>query len=180
MRPRVGRSGLLLGMALAGGVCAGADRLVVVHDAGGTVPASPWIERPALSGERVAEALARAREQLAGGGEPASPESVIEFPVDPAPLRPGRPERLRVRGLGRALFAVGSDEGSRAWLDGNAAELRALGATGFLVEAASADDLRGMRERARRHGLSLDPLPGAALAESFGARIFPFVAEPSK
>ena len=62
-----------LGAALAADVCAGGEGLVVVHDAGGTVPAAPYVERPALSEERVAEALQRARARLGtlGGYRPA-------------------------------------------------------------------------------------------------------------
>ena len=169
-----------LGAALAADVCAGGEGLVVVHDAGGTVPAAPYVERPALSEERVAEALQRARARLGtlrllpGAGD------VLAFPVSAAPLRPGRAERVRVRGLGRTLFAIGPDDASLAWLDANAAALRRRGAQGFLVRADNAQILYRVRERAARLGLALDPLPGAALAEAFGASSYPFVAEPAR
>ena len=180
-----GRLAVLLGASVAAGlgadgVCAGGEGLIVVHDAGGTVPAGAWVERPVLSEERVAEALQRARGRLTGIGPPPGAGSVIAYPVSAAPLRPGRAERVGVRGLGRTLFAIGPDDASLAWLDANAAALRSRGAQGFLVRADNAQILHRMRERAARLGLILDPLPGAALAEAFGASSYPFVAEPAR
>ena len=78
------------------------------------------------------------------------------------------------------LFAIGPDDASLAWLDANAAALRSRGAQGFLVRAESAATLHRIREHAARLGLALDPLPGAALAEAFGASSYPFVAEPAR
>ena len=184
MRPH-GRPAVLLGAAFAGGlfaggVCAGAEPLVVVHDAGGTVPAAPYVERPALTEERVAEALQRARARLGTPRQPPGAGAVIAYPFSAAPLRPGRAERVRVRDLGRTLFAIGPDDASLAWLDANAAALRSRGAQGFLVRADSAATLHRVRERAARLGLALDALPGAALAEAFGASSYPFVAEPAR
>ena len=179
MRPH-GRIVLGFGAALAAGVCAGADGLIVVHDAGGTVPAAPYVERPALTEERVAEALQRARARLGTLRQPPGAGAVIAYPFSAAPLRPGRAERVRVRGLGATLFAIGPDDASLAWLDANAAALRSRGAQGFLVRADTARTLHRVRERAMRLGLTLYPLPGAALAEAFGASSYPFVAEPAR
>ena len=180
-----GRPVLLFAAALAGGLFAtggraGGEGLVVVHDAGGTVPAGPWVERPGLSESEVAAALERARTRLGKLRKPPGAGSVVAFPVSAAPLRPGRAERVRVRGLGRTLFAIGPDDASLAWLAANAAALRSRGAQGFLVRADSAATLNRVRERAARLGLFLDPLPGAALAEAFGASSYPFVAEPAR
>jgi len=181
MRPH-GRLAVVfgLGAALAAGVCAGAEGLIVVHDAGGTVPAAPYVERPALSEERVADALQRARARLGTLGTPPGAGGVIAFPVSAVPLRPGRAERVRVRGLGRTIFAIGPDDASLAWLDANAAALRSSGAQGFLVRADSRGTVDRVRAHAARRGLTLDPLPGAALAEAFGAASYPFVAEPAR
>ena len=184
MRPR-GRPVLLFAAALAGGlfatgVCAGGEGLVVVHDAGGTVPAGPWVDRSGLSEAEVAQALERARARLGKRGAPPSAGQVIGYPVSPAPLRPGRAERMRVRGLGRTIFAIGPDDASLAWLEANAAALRSRGAQGFLVRADSAAILHRVRAHAARLGLTLDPIPGAALAEAFGASSYPFVAEPAR
>ncbi len=179
MRPH-GRFVLGLAAALAGGVCAASEGLVVVHDAGGTVPAAPYIERPGLSEAQVSAALQRARTRLATLGPPPGVGAVIAYPFSAVPLRPGRAERVRVRGLGATLFAIGPDDASLAWLDANAAALRSRGAQGFLVRADTARTLHRIREHAARLGLALDPLPGAALAEAFGASSYPFVAEPAR
>ena len=179
MRPH-GRLAVLLGGSVAAGLVAAGEGLIVVHDAGGTVPAAPYVERPALSEAEAAAALQRARGRLAGIGPPPGAGSVIAFPVSAAPLRPGRAERVRVRGLGRTIFAIGPDDASLAWLHANAAALRSRGAQGFLVRADSPGTVDRVRERAARLGLTLDPLPGAALAEAFGASSYPFVAEPAR
>ena len=179
MRPH-GRFLVGLGATLVACVCAGGEGLIVVHDAGGTVPAGPWVERPALSEAQVSAALDRARARLTALGPPPGAGSVVAFPVSAAPLRPGRAERVRVRGLGATLFAIGPDDASLAWLDANAAALRSRNAQGFLVRADTARTLHRVRRHAARLGLTLDPLPGAALAEAFGAASYPFVAEPAR
>ena len=171
---------VLLGAALAGGVCAAPEPLVVVHDAGGTVPAAPYVAGPGPSEADVAAALERARGGLARLAPPLGAGSVVAFPVSAAPLRPGRAERVRVRGLGRTVFAIGPDDASLAWLDANAAVLRSRNAQGFLVRADTAGTLDRVRRHAARLGLTLDPIPGAALAEAFGAASYPFVAEPAR
>ena len=179
MIPRAFASALL-GIVLVSGIGgASAPRLVLVHDAGGTVSAAPWIGRADLPEKRLAEAAEQALERLAASAPAPAIEDVVAFPVDAAPLVPDGPERLRVRGLSGVVFALGADAGSLAWLDVHGAALRRRGATGFLVSASSPEALRRMRAHAARHGLSLDPLPGAALAETFGASSYPFVAEPS-
>ena len=153
---------------------------MVVHDAGGTVPAAPYVERPALSEAEAAGALQRARARLATLGPPPATGAVVAYPVSAAPLRPGRAERVRVRGLGRTVFAIGPDDASLAWLDANAAALQSRNAQGFLVRADGPGTLHRVRRHAARLGLTLDPLPGAALAEAFGASSYPFVAEPAR
>lgn len=182
---RHGRFVFVLGAALAGGLCtagvgAGGEGLVVVHDAGGTVPAGAYVERPGLSEAQVSAALQRARGRLATFGTPPGAGSVLAYPLSAAPLRPGRAERVRVRGLGGTVFAIGPDDASLAWLDANAAALRHRGAQGFLVRADTAGTLHRVRAHAARLGLTLDPLPGATLAEAFGASSYPFVAEPAR
>ena len=156
--------------------CAAADGLVVVHDAGGTVDAAPYLERPGLSPEAGERGLDRARVQLAGLKRPQAPAFA---PVNPGALRAGPPSRLRVPGLPRPVFAVGSDRGSLEWLEANAQWLRKSGAQGFLVNAPSEDAWSRASASAARLGLSLDPMPGAALADAYAARSYPFVAEPS-
>ena len=173
------RAGLVRGVAVlaaASAVAAFADGLVVVHDAGGTVDAAPYLERPALSEAASERALERARSRLGDAGRFEAPTFST---VSPGPLRPGAPSRLRVRGLARPVFAVGSGPASLAWLESNAASLKARGARGFLVSAPSREAVAEARAFAARLGLGLDPMSGAALADAYGARSYPFVAEPS-
>ena len=152
----------------------GADRLVVVHDAGGTVDAAPYVERPVVSEDRFGEALARAREALMA----LEPGRLDVFPVEPDPLRPASPVRVRVPGLAAPVYAIGPDRASLAWLAANAKELRERGAEGFVVSCATEDGFDRVRDFAARLGLSVEAMPGAAFAEAFGAVSYPFVAEP--
>ena len=151
------------------------DGLVVVHDAGGTVDAAPYLERPALSEAIRARALAAAA--LLGAAAPVY--EPVSLPVNPDPLRAGAPSRMRIRGLTRPVFAIGSDPASLEWLASNAARLRERGAQGFLVSAPSQEAVARSRAFAARLGLELDPVSGAALADAYGARSYPFAAEPS-
>ena len=64
-------------------------------------------------------------------------------------------------------------------LASNAARLREGGAQGFLVSAPSQEAVARSRAFAARLGLELDPVSGAALADAYGARSYPFAAEPS-
>ena len=175
-----GRLAVLFAAVLAGEPLAASEPLVVVHDAGGTVPAAPYVERPGLFEAEAAAALQRARGRLTALGPPPRAGAVLAYPVSAAPLRPGRAERVRVRGLGRTVFAIGPDDASLAWLTANAAALRSRNAQGFLVRADGPGTLDRVRRHTARLGLTLDPLPGAALAQAFGASSYPFVAEPAR
>ena len=126
-------------------------------------------DRPTISTSSVDAAIERASERL---NEMALLDAPELFPVKPDPLRAEAPSRIRVRGLPRAVFAIGADEASLAWLAANA--------QGLLVAADSEDALRRVRDFAARLGLAVDPMPGAALATAFGAASYPFVAEPSE
>ena len=163
-----------LATALVSGPCHGADRLVVVHDAGGTVDAAPYVERPVISEDRIGEALARAGQALLA----LEPGHLDVFPVEPDPLQPAWPVRIRVPGLTTPVYAIGPDRASLAWLAANAEELRERGAEGFVVSCATADGLDRIRAYAARLGLSVEAMPGFAFAEAFGAVSYPFVAEP--
>ena len=173
---RVVRATAFLSLAAVAAQALG-NGLVVVHDAGGTEPAAPHLERPALGAGTRERALERARTRLAERASSGAGSAFV--PVKAAPLRAGAASRTRVRGLSRPVFAVGSDPASLAWLASKAARLRSSRAQGFLVSAPSAASAARARTVARRLGLSLDPMPGAAVADAYGARSYPFVAEPS-
>ena len=174
----------LLGATVACGLwfCPGTP--VAAHEADEAVGERGCVERSFVSEEAIEAAMERASERLNGMPRGGGPEF---FPVKSEPLRSGSPTTIRVRGLPAAVFAIGADEASLGWLAANAgrlranhARLRANHARGLLVSAESEATLRRMRAFAARFGLSLDPMPGAALATAFGATSYPFVAEPSE
>ena len=163
-------------LAVAIGCVIGAADPLAAHEPGAArVP--DCVNRPVIRMGQADDALERARERLGGMARPGDLE---RFPVDPGPLRPGAPSRIRVRGLPRAVFAIGADEISVTWLAANAQRLRADRAQGLVVSASSEAVFMRMRELAARYGLTLDPMPGAALATAFGAASYPFLAEPSE
>lgn len=170
----VGRFAVVLAGALAGGPGNGTE-LIVVHDAGGTVDAAPYVERPEISDRRVARALRRARAALAG----LRPGRLAVFPVDPGPLQAGEPIWAQVEGLMATVFAIGCDRPSLAWLAANARELRERGADGFVVSCPTEARFGRAGALAARLGLFVEPMSGAAFAAVFGAASYPFVAEPS-
>ena len=169
------RFALVLAGALMGASGNGTERLVVVHDAGGTVDAAPFVERPEISDRSVGEALRSAREALAD----LRFGRLEVFPVHAGPLQVGVPARVRVAGLPAPVFAIGCDASSQSWLAAHGRELRARGAAGFVVSCATRARFRRVGALAARLGLAVEPLPGAAFAEAFGAVSYPFVAEPS-
>ena len=130
---RVSRAGAALSLA-AVAASAPADGLVGVHDAGGTVAAARYLERPVLSVEAKVQALARARAGIADA--PPSPAPGVS-PVKPDPLRAVLPARIRIGGVAQPVFAIGSGPASLEWLGSNAAWLRASGARPFPLVAGS-------------------------------------------
>jgi integrating conjugative element protein (TIGR03765 family) len=146
-----------------------------------------------------AEPIARL---LAGEGDPqaaALPPPPVRFDPDAIglPLRPRRlaldprpeaspPRPLRRQkahgqkahgqagdGGGQPLFLVGADRVSLAWLAAHGPALRRLGATGLIVQAETADDVR--RVRAAASGLPLIAVPGDAIADALGLDRYPAV-----
>ncbi|MYE02599.1 MAG: DUF2859 domain-containing protein [Alphaproteobacteria bacterium] len=166
---------LVVAGALAAASGNGAERLIVVHDAGGTVDAAPYVERTEISDRRVGAALQSAREALAD----LRFGRLEVFPVHAGPLRAGPPALVRVAGLPAPVFAIGCDGPSRSWLAAHGRELRERGAAGFVVSCATRARFRRVGALAARLGLAVEPLPGAAFADVFGAVSYPFVAEPS-
>lgn len=85
------------------------------------------------------------------------------LPVESTRLSPGQVERRRLDTPGmQALFLVGDDALSLAWLGQRAAALRALQAVGLAVQVK---DIAGLaRLRAAAPGLSITPVSGDDLA----------------
>ncbi|MCW2098801.1 UNVERIFIED_ORG: integrating conjugative element protein (TIGR03765 family) [Pseudomonas psychrophila] len=94
------------------------------------------------------------------------------LPIRSPSLRPG-PVEPRVNNLPgiTALFLIGDDPRSHAWLQQRLSDLQRLGAAGLVVNIESAAALQALRDRAP--GLSLTPVPGDDLAQRLGLNRYP-------
>lgn len=103
---------------------------------------------------------------------PVSYDEAMLLPIRTASLRPGpvEPRTVNLPGI-TALFLIGDDPRSHAWLQQRLADLQSLGAAGLVVNVESADALQALRERAP--GLSLTPVPGDDLAQRLGLSRYP-------
>jgi integrating conjugative element protein (TIGR03765 family) len=95
---------------------------------------------------------------------PTTPYTKDRFlPVHSARLSPGPVERRSIHAPGLpAIFLIGDDSRSRAWLRGRIDALRALHAVGLVVEVDSPQALQSLRRLAA--GLTLTASPGDDLA----------------
>ncbi|MFN1266851.1 integrating conjugative element protein [Pseudomonas lundensis] len=94
------------------------------------------------------------------------------LPIRSPSLRPGpvKPRVVNLPGI-TALFLIGDDPRSHAWLQQRLPDLQRLGAAGLVVNVESAKALQALRERAP--GLSLTPVPGDDLAARLGLSRYP-------
>ena len=94
------------------------------------------------------------------------------FPVSTPEMTPGevadRP--LQLPGIG-ALFLIGDDVQSRAWLAENAQALLTLHAAGMIVSADSASAVESLRDLAP--GVPMAPASGSELARRLQLRHYP-------
>ena len=94
------------------------------------------------------------------------------LPVRSTQLSPGEVQRRVIRAPGlTALFLIGDDERSRAWLRQRQAALRELQAVGLVVNVESMAALTALRRLAP--GLTLSPVSGDDLAQRLGLRHYP-------
>lgn len=104
-------------------------------------------------------------------GNAAEAEAAM-LPVRSTQLSPGDVPRRVIRAPGlTALFLIGDDERSRAWLRQRHAALRELGAVGLVVNVESMTALTALRRLAP--GLTLAPASGDDLAHRLGLRHYP-------
>ncbi|VBI28603.1 integrating conjugative element protein [Burkholderia pseudomallei] len=107
---------------------------------------------------------------------PATPHAPYReadlLPVHSTHLTPGRvtPRTLRASGLS-PFFLIGDDAPSRAWLHARGDTLRALGATGLVVNVSSAQALTALRRDAP--GLTLVPVSGDDIATRLNLSHYP-------
>ncbi|AZC90183.1 integrating conjugative element protein [Pseudomonas carnis] len=94
------------------------------------------------------------------------------LPIRSPSLRPGpvEPRAINLPGI-TALFLIGDDPRSHAWLQRRLPDLQRLGAAGLVVNVESANALQALRDRAP--GLSLTPVPGDDLAQRLGLSRYP-------
>lgn len=104
-------------------------------------------------------------------GNAADAEAAM-LPVRSTQLSPGKVQRRVIRAPGlTALFLIGDDERSRAWLRQRQAALRELQAVGLVVNVESMAALTALRRLAP--GLTLSPASGDDLAQRLGLRHYP-------
>ncbi|HCN61910.1 MAG TPA: integrating conjugative element protein [Pseudomonas sp.] len=103
---------------------------------------------------------------------PVSYNEAALLPIRSPSLRPGpvEPRANNLPGI-TALFLIGDDPRSHAWLQRRLPELQRLGAAGLVVNVESAAALQALRDHAP--GLSLTPVPGDDLAQRLGLNRYP-------
>ncbi|WP_397459858.1 integrating conjugative element protein [Pseudomonas asplenii] len=106
-------------------------------------------------------------------GPPAPPYSEADFlPVRSSRLSPGSVAHRAINLPGfTALFLIGDDPRSHAWLHQRLPDLQRLGAVGLVVNVESMAALQALRHRAP--GLSLTPVPGDDLAARLALTRYP-------
>lgn len=94
------------------------------------------------------------------------------LPVTSKHLSPGKvtPRTLDAPGL-TPLFLIGDDPQSKTWLQQNLPELQALNAIGLVVQAATPQAIKTLRELAP--GLTLSPASADDLAQRLGLHHYP-------
>ncbi|MBO1810902.1 integrating conjugative element protein [Serratia ureilytica] len=140
-------------------------QLNVIADLGGE-DATPYFEginrqEGAQSSPAVPPALASSADAEAAMLPVATPELTPGDVVD-------RP--LQLPGIG-ALFLVGEDEVSRAWLQVNAEQLKSRYAAGLVVNVSSLTALQALRELAP--GVPMAPASGSELARRLQLAHYP-------
>ena len=99
-------------------------------------------------------------------------DEALLLPIRSPSLRPGPVENRPVNLPGiTALFLIGDDPRSHAWLQQRLPDLQRLGAAGLVVNVESAATLQALRDSAP--SLSLTPVPGDDLAQRLGLRGYP-------
>ncbi|MBL5862111.1 integrating conjugative element protein [Serratia fonticola] len=159
------RSCLILALLLSHPVFA-APPLIVVEDRGGT-PAQPYYE--ALDPQTDTAPTNPTQSPLSRNTQYSEADML---PVRSTLLTPGTvtPRAIQAPGLS-PLFIVGDDPLSHAWLKQHRERLRAIHATGLVVQIDSLAALEALRRIAPE--LTLAPVSGDELAQRLGLRHYP-------
>ena len=143
-----------------------AAELVVVYDSGQSAPIDEFLA-PLLDGPSVPAPQEDANDEV------QDDLLATLLPLRPARLRPGALTPRRVeRAQGIALFVIGADPMSLAWLRHHRQALIAHRAHGLLVEAANLAAVTAVADAAA--GLPIAPVPDNALAELLDVDRYPF------
>jgi integrating conjugative element protein (TIGR03765 family) len=145
-------------------------RLIVVQDIGGT-SALPYYRALHLL---PSDANSTSSTPSPGNPQPVPPpdDSADALPVHSARLTPGRVTHRIIAAPGLSpIFLIGDDVASRAWLQQHLATLRALYATGFVVNVDTPQALESLRTSAA--GLTLRAAAGDDLAQRLGLEHYP-------
>ncbi len=141
--------------------------LIIVEDRGGT-SALPYYQSLNPQPDQSAPPTSMPAPRV---GNAADVEAAM-LPVRSTQLSPGEVQRRVIRAPGlTALFLIGDDERSRAWLRQRQAALRELQAVGLVVNVESMAALTALRRLAP--GLTLSPASGDDLAQRLGLRHYP-------
>lgn len=139
--------------------------LNVIADLGGD-DASPYFE--GINRQKGSAPLPVAPPAPMSAGE----AEAAMLPVITPELTPGKvaARPLQLSGIG-ALFIVGDDEVSRAWLQANAELLKSRSAAGLVVNVSHLSGLQALRERVP--GLPMAPASGSELARRLRLSHYP-------
>lgn len=154
---------------LGGGVV----ELLVVHDAGNTVPSAPYLAKITDAVAKKESALAEARVRLS---KMETDRAIAErdlFPIT-TQMTVASPQRKHVLGLTAPLFVIGMDSVSLRWLEQEFARLKARGALGIVVEAPDFDQFQALRARLLAEGVWLDVGKGDAIARGYQIDTYPY------
>lgn len=143
-------------------------RLIVVKDAGGT-SALPYYETLHFRGGDSPDDGKPAPSPI----KPGTRYKESDFlPVRSTRLTPGSVERRAINAPGfTAVFLVGDDDLSRAWVRERYETLRELRAVGFVVHVESAEALAALRKLVP--GLTLSPSPADDMAKRLNLQHYP-------
>jgi len=140
--------------------------LTVIYDSGNTQPIAPFLKAFGTTDEVPQQSPVPIMPYRGA----ADPEAWL--PIESPGLTPGLVQaRLHDQPFAYPFFLIGSDTGSRQWLQDHRDQLKAIGAVGMLVQADTLEDLRAIAELA--DGLSILPASASDIAKALGISHYP-------
>jgi len=140
--------------------------LTVIYDSGNTQPIAPFLDVFKSADEPPKQSPVPTHPHLGAADLEAW------LPIQSPGLTPGRVRaRSHDRPFARPFFLIGSDVGSRQWLQANRKQLQEIGAVGMLVQAQTREDLEAIADVA--DGLSILPASASDIAKALGISHYP-------